>query len=133
MARKIYSQLTETIDGDYVHPVIADNTEVDAVIHMGDASGRAWFSFNEENVTVDDSQDAKYGIVIYDAGDADTAAVRDSLTYVAQQDGHRKNVVTSAHSNFDLFEAILNADTDITDKIASARAAISAEHTELGF
>ena len=85
MARKIYSQLTETIDGDYVHPDIADNTEVDAVIHMGDASGRAWFSFNEENVTVDDSQDAKYGIVIYDAGDADTAAVLGLLTKAQEE------------------------------------------------
>jgi len=133
MARKIYSQLDGTIDGDYVHPVIADNTVANSVIHMGMASSRAWFSYDVDNVTVDDTQDAKYGVVKYDAGDADTAAVRDSLTYVLQQAAHRKDAVTSVHSTFDLLEAVINSNATITDKLTAVRTAIDAEETELGF
>ena len=132
MARKIYSQLIGTIDGDYVHPVIEDNTVTDAVISMGESGGRDWFSYEATNVTVDDSQDAKYGITIYDAGDADTAAVKDSLTYVAQQIADRKDSVTSAHDAFDLYEAIINGTTSVTDKFAAVRTAIETEQTELG-
>ena len=133
MARKIYSQLNGTIDGGYIHPVIADNTVANSVIHLGMSSDRAWFSYDVDNVTVDDSQDDKYGVVKYDVGDADTAAVRDSLTYVHQQSAQRKDAVTSVHSTFDLIEAVINSDTAITDKFAVARTAIDAEYTELGF
>ena len=133
MARKIYSQLSGTTDGDFVWPVIADNTVTDSSISLGTSGGRDWFSFEATNVTVDDSQDAKYGVTIYDAGDADTAAVKNVLTYVVQQVAHRKNAVTSIHDAFDLHEAIINSDTSITDKFAAVRTAIDAELTELGF
>ena len=133
MARKIYSQLSGTTDGDFVWPVIADNTVTDSVISLGVSGGRDWFSFEATNVTIDDSQDAKYGVTIYDAGDADTAAVKNVLTYVVQQVAHRKNTVTSLHDAFELHEAIINSDTSITDKFAAVRTAIDAELTELGF
>ena len=133
MARKIYSQLSGTTDGDFVWPVIADNTITDSSISLGVSGGRDWFSFDADNVTVDDSQDDKYGVTIYDAGDADTAAVKGVLTYVVQQVAHRKNSITSQHDAFDLHEAIINSDTDITDKFAAVRTAIDAELTELGF
>ena len=58
MARKIYSQLSGTTDGDFVWPVIADNTVTDSVISLGVSGGRDWFSFEATNVTVDASQDA---------------------------------------------------------------------------
>ena len=133
MARKIYSQLSGTTDGDFVWPVIADNTITDSSISLGVSGGRDWFSIDADNVTVDDSQDDKYGVTIYDAGDADTAAVKGVLTYVVQQVAHRKNSITSQHDAFDLHEAIINSDTDITDKFAAVRTAIDAELTELGF
>ena len=133
MARKIYSQLSGTTDGDFVWPEIADNTITDSIINLGEFGGRDWFSFDTDNVTIDDSQDDKYGVTIYDAGDADTVAAKDSLTYVNQQVAHRKNTVTSLHDAFDLYEAIINSDTAITDKFAAVRTAIDAELTELGF
>jgi hypothetical protein len=133
MARKIYSQLVGTIDDGFVHPELADNTILDSIIHLGLASGRDWFSYEATNVTVDDSQDAKYGITKYVAGHADTAAAKASLSYMAQQSDHRKNIVTNAHGTFDLIEAVINSNTTITDKVAAARTAIDAEETELGF
>ena len=133
MARKIYSQLSGTTDGDFIWPVIADNTITDSSISLGVSGGRDWFSFDADNVTVDDSQDDKYGVTIYDAGDADTAAVKGVLTYVVQQVAHRKDTVTNQHDAFDLHEAIINSDTAITDKFAAVRTAIDAELTELGF
>ena len=133
MARKIYSQLSGTTDGDFVWPVIADNTVTDSVISLGITGGRDWFSFDADNVTIDDSQDDKYGVTVYDAGDADTAAVKGVLPYVAQQVAHRKNTVTQLHDQFDLLEAVINSDTAITDKFAATRTAIDAELTELGF
>ena len=133
MARKIYSHLVGIVDGEFEHPVITDNEDVNAVIHLGDTEDRAWFSFDEDSATVNDGQDAKYGVTVYDAGDADTAAVQYKLSYVNQQVAMRKDAVTSVHDNFDLFEAIINSDTDITDLFASTRTAIAAELTELGF
>jgi hypothetical protein len=133
MARKIYSQLVGTIDDGFVHPVIDDGTILDSIIHMGSAGGRDWFSFDDANVTVDDSQDAKYGVTIYASGHADTAAVKSGLSYLAQQADHRKALVTNAHGQFDLIEAVINSNATITDKFAAARAAIDAEETELGF
>ena len=132
---KVYSYKQEVMD-TFNHPEFLEGYTPEHHVHLGDADGRSYYSYDPEFVKLADN-DEKYDVKVHDskkkADKEQLAAVVNSLHFLRQLIITKKAALFESNDMFDVLAGIANQDKYTLDKIKSIQKDVEDTLTNYGF
>jgi hypothetical protein len=132
---KVYSIKQEVMD-IYVEPIRGEGFQPEHLVHLGDADGRTYHSYDPAHVTLSEN-DEKYDQKVYDSKNAEDKAhltsVINKLHFLRQVLLSKKAVLFETVDMFDVIAGIVEQDKYILDTVAAVKADVDQILENYGF
>lgn len=133
---KVYSY-NQTVMDTFNHPEFLEGYTPEHHVHLGEADGRTFYSYDPEFVKLAENDEEKYAVKEYDsskkADKAELAAVANKLHFLRQVIIGKKAALFDAVDMFDVLSGIAEQDKYILNKIKSVKQDVEDTLSSYGF
>lgn len=133
---KVYSYKQAVMD-TYNHPELLEGYTPEHHVHLGDANGRSYFSYNPEFVKLLENDAEKYDVKVYDnkkkADREELASVINSLHFLRQLLIVKKAALFETIDMFDVISGIASQDKYVLEKIKAIQKDVDETLSNYGF
>jgi hypothetical protein len=133
---KVYSYKQAVMD-TYNHPEFLEGFTPEHHVHLGDADGRSYYSFDSDFVKLAENDEEKYDVKVYDskkkADKEHLASVVNSLHFLRQVIIVKKAALFDTIDMFDVLSGIAEQDKYVLDKIKTVKKDVEDTLANYGF
>jgi len=133
---KVYSYKQAVMD-TYNHPELLEGSTPEHHVHLGDADGRSYFSYDPEFVKLAENDAEKYDVKEYDvkkkADREHLAEVKNKLHFLRQVLITKKAAIYNELDPFDVVAGLAEQDKYVLDKIKAVKKDVDDTLTNYGF